>query len=108
MMKKFLAFLALSALTLVLGVLAFGPVAFAGPVAAAGVDQTAPGDVQGDVFLVEGDCYAIGEQIAQENGGTVAKAVPVTQGGQPMCKVVVLIPGAEGERPKRLEFTVPQ
>jgi hypothetical protein len=93
MMKQFLALAALAAITLILGALAFAPSASA---------QDA------NVIPVSGDCYAIGEQLAQENGGTVAKAVPVTVDGQPMCKIVVLIPGAEGERPKRQEFTVPQ
>lgn len=101
MMKQFLAFTALSAFTLALGVLAFSP-AFAGPVnpvldAATTLAQPA-----------DADCYAIGEDVATQNGGTVAKAVPVTQDGQAMCKVVVLIPGKDGERAKRQEFVVPQ
>ena len=57
---------------------------------------------------VEVDCYAVGDQLAQQNGGTVAKAVPVTQDGQAMCRIVLLIPGAEGERPRREEILVPQ
>jgi hypothetical protein len=101
MMKKLLAFSALCALTLVFGVLAFGRPASAGPVKAAAVtpELTVP---------VEVDCYAVGEQLAQQNGGTVAKAVPVTQDGQAMCRIVLLIPGAEGERPRREEILVPQ
>jgi hypothetical protein len=101
MMKKLLAFSALCALTLAFGVLAFGPQAFAGPVKTAA-------DVPDLVLPVEVDCYAVGEQIAQQNGGTVAKAVPVTQDGQAMCRIVLLIPGAEGERPRREEILVPQ
>lgn len=54
------------------------------------------------------DCYAIGEQIAAQNGGTLAKASSSTQGGQAVCVIVVLVPGKEGERPRRAEFVVPQ
>lgn len=54
------------------------------------------------------DCYALGEQIAAQNGGTLAKASSSTQGGQPVCVIVVLVPGKDGERPRRAEFVVPQ
>ena len=45
------------------------------------------------------DCYAIGEQVAAQNGGTLAKAAPSTQGGQPVCVIVVLVPGKDGTAP---------
>jgi hypothetical protein len=101
MMKKLLAFSALCALTLAFGLLAFGHPASAGTVkaAAAAPEFTVP---------VEVDCYAVGEQLAQQNGGTVAKAAPVTQDGQAMCKIVILIPASNGEPPKRMDFIVPQ
>ncbi|MGB3389826.1 MAG: hypothetical protein WBA88_17790 [Pseudaminobacter sp.] len=54
------------------------------------------------------DCYAIGQQIAAQNGGTLAKASSSTQGGRPVCVIVVLVPGRDGERPRRAEFVVPQ
>lgn len=54
------------------------------------------------------DCYAIGEQIAAQNGGTLARASASTQGGRPVCVIVVLVPGRDGERPRRAEFVVPQ
>ncbi|WP_265515661.1 hypothetical protein [Nitratireductor luteus] len=53
------------------------------------------------------DCYAIGQRIAAENGGTLAKATAQSQGGSTVCKIVVLVPGGSGERPRRAEFTVP-
>jgi hypothetical protein len=92
MMKQLLAFAAL----------AFAPSAFAGPVSSGSSENASA------VLMVEADCYAIGDRIAEEQGGTLAKAVPVTVDGQPMCKIVVLVPGAEGERPKRMEFFEPQ
>jgi hypothetical protein len=64
--------------------------------------------VDGVVVAVGGDCYAIGEQVAAQNGGTLAKAAPSTQGGQPVCVVVVLVPGKGGQRPRRVQLVVPQ
>ena len=57
---------------------------------------------------VEADCFAVGEDKAAELGGTLAKAKPDTEGGAPVCRLVIVVPGAEGERPKRVEIVVPQ
>jgi hypothetical protein len=54
------------------------------------------------------DCFSIGQQVAAQNGGTLARATPATQDGQPVCRIVVLLPAKEGERPRRAEFVVPQ
>lgn len=56
---------------------------------------------------VAADCYAIGQRVAAEQGGTLAKASPDTEGGQPVCRIVVLLPGKEGQRPRRAEIVVP-
>ena len=53
-----------------------------------------------------GDCYSIGLQVAADNGGTLAKASATTQDGQTVCIIVVLVPGKEGQRPRRAEFVV--
>lgn len=53
------------------------------------------------------DCYAIGQQIAEQNGGQLANVREANKGGQPVCVVVVLVPGKDGGRPRRQEFTVP-
>jgi hypothetical protein len=100
MMKQLLAFTALGALTLVFGALAFSD-AHAGPL---GLDDRG----RGPLIAVDADCYAVAEQMAQQSGGTVAKATPVTQDGQPMCRIVILIPGQDGEPPLREEVYVPQ
>ena len=60
------------------------------------------------VTLVAGDCYAIGQRIAAQNGGKLAAARAATKGGQSVCVIVVLVPGKNGQRPKRQEFVVPQ
>lgn len=53
------------------------------------------------------DCYSIGQQIAAEQGGTLAKASASSQGGQSVCVIVVLVPGKDGQRPRRVEVVVP-
>lgn len=60
------------------------------------------------VMTVASDCYAIGQQVAAQSGGTLAKASPATRGGQPVCVIVVLVPGKNGQRPRRAEIVVPQ
>lgn len=40
-------------------------------------------------------------------GGTLARATSQTQNGREVCVVVVLIPGKDGERPRRVEVAVP-
>lgn len=53
------------------------------------------------------DCYSVGEQVAAQNGGTLAKASQQTRGGQTVCVIVVLVPGKDGQRPRRTELVVP-
>ena len=53
------------------------------------------------------DCYGIGQQIAAENGGQLANVREASRGGQSVCVIVVLVPGKDGGRPRRQEFTVP-
>lgn len=60
------------------------------------------------LIVAAADCYSIGQQVAAENGGTLAKASSATRGGQAVCVIVVLVPGKDGERPRRSEFVVPQ
>ncbi|CAH2396191.1 hypothetical protein [Mesorhizobium ventifaucium] len=59
------------------------------------------------IVLAASDCYAIGQQVAEQNGGTLAKASQSTRGGQPVCVIVVLVPGKDGQRPRRTEIVVP-
>ncbi|RWA71035.1 MAG: hypothetical protein EOQ28_19765 [Mesorhizobium sp.] len=63
--------------------------------------------VDGPVVLAASDCYAIGQQVAAQNGGTLAKASQATRGGQQVCIIVVLVPGKDGQRPRRSEIVVP-
>ncbi|MER8977342.1 hypothetical protein NKH97_00515 [Mesorhizobium sp. M0870] len=67
----------------------------------------APPDLASPIVLAASDCYAIGQQVAEQNGGTLAKASQSTRGGQPVCVIVVLVPGKDGQRPRRSEIVVP-
>lgn len=53
------------------------------------------------------DCYAIGQRVAAQMGGQLAAASAENQGGQTVCRIVVLVPGGNGERPRRTEVVVP-
>ncbi|WP_244423594.1 hypothetical protein [Nitratireductor pacificus] len=53
------------------------------------------------------DCYSVGSRVAAENGGQLVQATAEQRGGQTVCRIVVVIPGDGGQRPKRAEFVVP-
>jgi hypothetical protein len=53
------------------------------------------------------DCYSVGQQVAAQKGGQLAKARPETRRGKAVCVVVVLIPAKDGQRPRRAEIVVP-
>lgn len=78
------------------------------PVAAAPLEPFEPVAPTRPLLLIQADCYAVGEQVAAQNGGTLAKASQSTQGGRPVCIIVVLVPGKDGQRPRRTEVVVPQ
>jgi hypothetical protein len=59
------------------------------------------------VQKVQVDCYAIGQQVAAQNGGQLARASVANRGGRQVCVIVVLVPGKDGQRPRRAEFVVP-
>jgi hypothetical protein len=78
---------------------------FAAPASVPRVD--AP-EVAAPFATASSDCYSVGQQIASREGGTLYNARADTRGGQPVCVVVVVIPGPEGQRPRRAEFIVPR
>lgn len=53
------------------------------------------------------DCYAIGLKLAADKGGQLARALPAVQDGKPSCRIVILLPGRDGGRPRRAEYIVP-
>jgi len=73
----------------------------------AGLQQAQSASSQPRIIRVAGDCAAIGQQVAAQQGGTLTKATAAVQNGAPVCIVVVLVPGRDGERPRRVEVAVP-
>lgn len=74
--------------------------AVAGAVAApVPVQPTAPALV----VPVQADCYAIGQRVAAEMGGKLANVS--SNGGN--CVVTVVIPGQNGQPPRRERVVVP-
>lgn len=53
------------------------------------------------------DCYSVGARVAAQQGGQLVQATAENRGGQTVCRVVIVIPGNNGQRPKRAEFVVP-
>jgi hypothetical protein len=90
---------------LLLGALGCG---FAAAISAAAAFPVAAPSLDGAVVEAASDCYAVGQRVAAQNGGQLAKAMPVTRGGKPSCLIVVLVPGKNGQRPRRAEIVVPQ
>jgi hypothetical protein len=75
--------------------------AIAGPMATSAPERR---DI---VVRVQSDCYSIGQQVASDRGGTLAKATQTTKGGREVCVIVVLLPGKDGGRPRRDQVVVP-
>lgn len=59
------------------------------------------------VQMAAADCHSIGQDIANREGGQLARATPQNRGGQQVCVIVVLVPGKDGSRPRRQEIVVP-
>lgn len=82
-----------------LSVLATGPaLAGKGPFAMPGMDT--PFNIAAD------NCYSLGQQVAAEKGATLASAEQVTKNGQPACRIVIVVPGNNGQHPRRQEIVV--
>lgn len=57
---------------------------------------------------VSANCNAIGQQVAAQNGGTLASATPQMRGSSEVCVIVVVMPAQDGKRGRRAEFVVPR
>jgi hypothetical protein len=78
---------------------------FASPRAMAG--QAYNSTDGGEVMVAAADCHSVGEQVAAQYGGTLARVSQQNRGGQTVCVVVVLIPAKDGQHPRRTEVVVP-
>lgn len=86
----------------------FSAMALVGAAAAAPAAPSLPPAGAGLFHEAAADCHAVGQQIAAQNGGQLARATASSQGGQPVCVIVILVPGKDGSRPRRMEVVVPQ
>lgn len=78
------------------------------PASSAGRAEPRPEMSESEMLLAQsGDCYSIGQSIAAEHDGTVARADAAKRGGQNVCVIVVVVPARDGQRGRRLEFVVP-
>jgi hypothetical protein len=57
--------------------------------------------------LASGNCNAVGQQTAQQMGGQLHSASMENQNGRPVCVIVVVIPGRDGNRGQRERVVVP-
>ena len=61
------------------------------------------------VLVAQGaDCYSIGQSVASQNGASEFSASEAVVNGKPVCRIIMVVPGGNGERPKRVEVTVPK
>ena len=61
----------------------------------------------GLIVPVQSDCRSIGQQIADQHGGTLADAHVENLNGQNVCVGVVVVQGRDGERGRQIPFAVP-
>jgi hypothetical protein len=59
-----------------------------------------------DVIEVQGSCYAVGQQVAQQYGGTLANVRMENRGGRTVCVGEVIVQNP-GERGRKIPFEVP-
>jgi hypothetical protein len=55
-----------------------------------------------EIFIAADNCYAVGQREAAKRGAQLASAQAVSGG----CKIVLVIPGQNGQRPQRVEVVV--
>jgi hypothetical protein len=77
------------------------------PVSAGAMPLAIPMAPPSQVVRVAGDCRAIGQQIAAQNGGVLADAHVEQRGGRSVCVGVVIVEGGNGERGRRIPFEQP-
>ncbi|WP_421852444.1 hypothetical protein [Oricola sp.] len=57
---------------------------------------------ENQMLIAADNCYAVGQRVAAQRGAQLASAQAVSGG----CKIVLIIPGGNGQRPKRVEMVV--
>ncbi|MEX0955445.1 MAG: hypothetical protein WDZ83_09565 [Rhizobiaceae bacterium] len=79
------------------------------PASAAGIFPAAPAVPENtlSVIQVQSNCAAVGQQVAAQQGGTLASVRAENRGGQTVCVGEVIIQGKDGERGRKIPFEVP-
>lgn len=70
------------------------------------VPALASGFSETGVQVAQASCFARGQAVASQRGATLVSADAVQRGGRQVCRVVLLIDGSDGERPRREEVFV--
>ena len=60
------------------------------------------------VEIVQDACFTLGQKTASGRGATLVSATATTADGKAACKIVLLVPGKDGERPRRETVIVEQ
>ncbi len=53
------------------------------------------------------NCTALGQSVAEQEGGTLQLATTQSRGGRTVCVIVFTVPGSNGKPPRRVEREVP-
>lgn len=75
---------------------------------AGGIPQGANAPVREDMRVAQADCSAAAAEAAADSGGQVLSVSSREEGGRTVCVVTVLVPGADGGRPRKQTITIPQ
>ncbi|WP_306118122.1 MULTISPECIES: hypothetical protein [unclassified Roseitalea] len=65
-------------------------------------------DGAGGLELASDTCFARGEALAVQRGATLVGAELAQEGGRAVCRIVLLVQGGSGERPRREVVVVPR
>ncbi|MBB4076719.1 hypothetical protein GGR08_001025 [Bartonella fuyuanensis] len=59
-----------------------------------------------DSVLAAG-CAEVGKQVATQEKGVLVRSKLVVQDGKDMCAIVVVVPARNGEKLRRVKFSLP-
>lgn len=70
--------------------------------------QASPAGRTKGVRVADADCSAAAAEAAAQTGGQVLSVSSRNDGGRTVCVVTVLVPGEDGQRPRKRTLTLPQ
>ncbi|WP_039760327.1 hypothetical protein [Bartonella queenslandensis] len=57
--------------------------------------------------VLAASCAEVGKKVATQEKGVLVRSKLVVHDGMDMCEIVVVIPARNGEKLRRVEFSVP-